>query len=406
MVRSNRGVALVIVLALLALLVLAVYALSALVRVNSQVAASSVQQLQARQNALVALNIALAELQKAAGPDARVTGIAGITGIAANANSSTRHWCGVWREDGSFITWLVSAAQSSTPALVHGVTGVELVGTAAVGAAAANSEHVMAGKLPIPDASGTPIGAYAYLVLDEGVKTSAYTPSPVAIPPVIFANTTNAQSRLRDALASYSSRLPRISSYEQLALLPAPANPLTASTIQDNLHHVALTARWVVGDRLLTGYTNVNTNSVIVWRNLLQTYNASPAAPARIPAATLSARGTAIQNSVAGFSAAGKAANGPFTTVSAVSSLLASAFTSGNPTAVQLYSALAPQLSVRSDTFRIRAYGDTLDATDPTQVVAAAYCEAIVQRTPETAPDGQGRRFVIASFRWLGPGDI
>ena len=91
---NNAGFALVITLSLLALLVLAVFALSALVRVNSQIATVSQYQTQARQNAQLALNAALSELQRHAGDDTRITGMAGITGIAGNQNASTRYWCG------------------------------------------------------------------------------------------------------------------------------------------------------------------------------------------------------------------------------------------------------------------------------------------------------------------------
>jgi hypothetical protein len=404
--RSSRGFALVLTLALVGLLVLAVFALSALVRVNAQVAGSSTAQMQARQNAQLALGLALSELQKAAGPDARVTGIAGITGIAPHAANTTRHWCGVWRSDGSFIGWLASGAQAGAPALMNGVTSIELLASGAVGAAAANSEHVIAGKLEIADATGARLGSYAWLVLDEGVKTSAYSPAPVGIAPVIFANAANAQSRLRDALATYASALPRVSSYEQLAMLPPPGAVLTPSTIQDNLHHATLTARWVVGNQLQTGYVNVNTNSAIVWRNLLQTYNTSPAAPTQLAAGTLSTRGTSLQNAVAGFSTAGKTVNGPFTQAVGVSALLASVFTSGSPTAAQIHGVLAPQLAVRSDTFRIRAYGEAVNPADATQIDAVAWCEAMVQRTPDPTPNGLGRRFEIVTFRWLGPGDL
>lgn len=406
MKRGTRAFALVLTLALLGLLVLAVFALSALVRVNGQISVSSAAQLQARQAALLALGIAQSELQKAAGPDARVTGMAGIAGVAPNAANSTRHWCGVWRTDGSFIGWMTSGAQTGSAALDTGATSIELLGTAAVGAAASNSEHVVAGKLAIPDASGARAGSYAWIVLDEGAKTSAYSPDPVGVAPAIFANATNAQSRLRDALATYASALPKVSSYEQLAMLPVPASPLTASAIQDNLHHTTLTARWVVGSQLQTGYVNVNTNSAIVWRNLLQTYNTSPDAPAPIAATTLSARGTSLQNAIAGVSTSEKGANGPFTSISGVSELLASVFTSGRPTATQIYAVLSPQLAVRSDTFRIRAYGEAVNAIDSAPVEAVAYCEAIVQRTPDAAPNGLGRRFVVTYFRWLGPGDI
>lgn len=66
---------------------------------------------------------------------------------------------------------------------------------------------------------------------------------------------------------------------------------------------------------------------------------------------------------------------------------------------------IAPFIAARSDTFKIRAYGDAVDPIDGT-IQAKAYCEAIVQRTPELIDATLGRRFVITYFRWLGPDDI
>ena len=43
--------------------------------------------------------------------------------------------------------------------------------------------------------------------------------------------------------------------------------------------------------------------------------------------------------------------------------------------------ALAPRLSARTDTFRIRSYGEVRDADD--KIIASATCEAVVQRLPE-----------------------
>ncbi|MDP0497552.1 MAG: hypothetical protein Q7Q73_15225 [Verrucomicrobiota bacterium JB024] len=74
-----------------------------------------------------------------------------------------------------------------------------------------------------------------------------------------------------------------------------------------------------------------------------------------------------------------------------------------------LLAALAPVLTVRSDTFVIRACGET---TDPfSGEVARAWCEAMVRRVPAqadgsdpmapTAEGGLGRRFELVSFRWL-----
>jgi hypothetical protein len=86
-----------------------------------------------------------------------------------------------------------------------------------------------------------------------------------------------------------------------------------------------------------------------------------------------------------------------------------------------LLMALAPVITVRGDTFRIRAYGES--RTEQGEVNAKAWCEAVVQRTPDyldsrDAPELKtaelsedanrrfGRRFVITSFRWLSPEEV
>ncbi|MCB1062033.1 MAG: hypothetical protein KDN20_03805 [Verrucomicrobiae bacterium] len=103
-----------------------------------------------------------------------------------------------------------------------------------------------------------------------------------------------------------------------------------------------------------------------------------------------------------------------------------------------LLQALGPILTARSDTFRIRAYGDKVivprGQPDMEIMKARAWCEAIVQRIPEPVeslgdgysetrdliqrPDDVktefrdtdrpyfGRRFRIISFRWLAKGEL
>ena len=101
----------------------------------------------------------------------------------------------------------------------------------------------------------------------------------------------------------------------------------------------------------------------------------------------------------------------------------------GYVTQADILMPLAPLVRVRSDTFRVRAYGDKLHPTTG-KVIARAYCEAVLQRISdyvdptdlpdkkvwsETNPDDNqltemnqrfGRQFTIKSFRWLGENEI
>lgn len=90
-------------------------------------------------------------------------------------------------------------------------------------------------------------------------------------------------------------------------------------------------------------------------------------------------------------------------------------------TQADILQAIGPSIAVRSDTFRIRTYGESINPKTG-EVRARAWCEAIVQRTPRyidptDAPelDSQtintlnaqyGRQFIITSFRWLSANEI
>jgi type II secretory pathway pseudopilin PulG len=88
-------------------------------------------------------------------------------------------------------------------------------------------------------------------------------------------------------------------------------------------------------------------------------------------------------------------------------------------TQADLLQVIGPSLAVRSDTFRIRAYGEACDASG--NRVASAYCEAVVQRRVDYVDSSQpaeqrtnlslinqryGRQFHLLSFRWLQPSEI
>jgi type II secretory pathway pseudopilin PulG len=85
----RKGFALLITITLLAFLVLLLVSLASLTRVETQVASNNQQLGQARQNALMALNIALGELQKYTGPDQRTTARSDMNAALVPASASS-----------------------------------------------------------------------------------------------------------------------------------------------------------------------------------------------------------------------------------------------------------------------------------------------------------------------------
>jgi hypothetical protein len=87
---------------------------------------------------------------------------------------------------------------------------------------------------------------------------------------------------------------------------------------------------------------------------------------------------------------------------------------------------IGPSLSARSDTFRIRCYGEAVETNPTTKqvtVTARAWCEAVVQRMPQYLDSTDqayvttaklasklnkqfGRKYNLISFRWLSPDEI
>jgi hypothetical protein len=94
--RRKSGFALLITITLLAFLVLLLVSLASLTRVETQIAANNQQLSQARQNALMALNIALGQLQKFTGPDQRTTARADMNAAWANATDVNGRWLGAY----------------------------------------------------------------------------------------------------------------------------------------------------------------------------------------------------------------------------------------------------------------------------------------------------------------------
>ena len=78
--------------------------------------------------------------------------------------------------------------------------------------------------------------------------------------------------------------------------------------------------------------------------------------------------------------------------------------TPGYITQADLLQYLAPALHYRSDTFTIRAYGESLDQNG--EKIAEALCEATVQRLPDNHPRFPGRRFALTSFFYIDTSEL
>lgn len=204
-VERRRGFALLITITLLAFLVLLVVCFAVFTRVETAVAANSLVAEQARQNALLAMNVAIGQLQKYAGTDARVTARAEITSAAT---VTSLYYTGVWNAAGvspGADMWLVSGSEVSG-ATAAGVWAaglnpsddtvnadmVFLVGNQSVAVnpsaplpaekarrikLAKRDIRAAKGSVPGLDTGAAPrIGRYAWWVGDQGVKASLVLP--------------------------------------------------------------------------------------------------------------------------------------------------------------------------------------------------------------------------------------
>lgn len=217
---NQSGFALVIALGLMSFILLLLLGITAFVNVESRVAEQSLRHLEARLNAILAMQIALGELQTVAGPDQRITATADLL---AETDSSRQHLLGVWSSDpantthlGQRLRWLASDSQSAN-AHESPVTGeaVLLVADGSVGSATDHHVSVGINDTFVRNQNGNAGGHYGWWVGDVGVQARINLPEPEADSPV--------QRRLRDRL--HRSAFARSS----LAGFEAPFNSMDAS---------------------------------------------------------------------------------------------------------------------------------------------------------------------------------
>ncbi|WP_269524682.1 hypothetical protein [Coraliomargarita parva] len=139
--------------------------LALIVELETRATATRIESLQARESARLAFYIALAELQKAAGPDQRVTARSDLTGDSTL--ESHRLWTGVWdtTKAETAPSWLVSG-QTKDPS-VKAIEEINLIPPQSVPSSGTSPEARLEVALESIEGSRTHM---AWSVEDEGIK--------------------------------------------------------------------------------------------------------------------------------------------------------------------------------------------------------------------------------------------
>jgi len=203
--KKNHGFALVIALSLMAFVLVLILSLSTLVRVETGASQMALARLSAQQNALLGAYVAVGELQRTTGTDARVTVRADL--FDADPDTLTAdgvvnpYWLGVFRtielgnenqkreslrawatdtDVAGRVSWLVSSRMDleeagANPAMtdviaLNGGSADNVVSLANFEDNTGNLQVVQAGKLDILNNGESVAGRFAWWVADESAK--------------------------------------------------------------------------------------------------------------------------------------------------------------------------------------------------------------------------------------------
>ena len=172
-------------------IVLLTLTMSTLLKTQLNESATNLESKTARDNAMLGLQIALADLQKYAGPDQRTTATADI--LLASTPTTDNYLTGVWNSadpdtdstvttdpitglnKGDFMRWIVSQTLSNPLAEDLSIPRTPPLGTVdLVIDQDSNTTSVDVERVSVPGALGN--GSYAYWVGDDGVKAKANLP--------------------------------------------------------------------------------------------------------------------------------------------------------------------------------------------------------------------------------------
>jgi Tfp pilus assembly protein PilV len=206
----QRGFALIVTISLMVLLTIIAVGLLSLSAISLRSGSTSSAHKEAMANARLALLVAIGDLQRAAGPDQRITAPAemvdenaprGIVGVWKGYQASAGHISTSKTDPNQFERWLISDADPQrleNPTKVPSVQtpSALLVGDGSLGPKPASNERLEAGIVEVQtsqlsnrnsnnNARSKSGGGYAYAILDESLKARAnLDPKPLPFGPV------------------------------------------------------------------------------------------------------------------------------------------------------------------------------------------------------------------------------
>lgn len=254
--QSKAGFALVIALGLMAFILLLMLSLTTFIRVESGLLKSHMERLQAQQNALLGVQIAIGELQRLTGPDRRVTAPTQIlSGEDADfATPGNRFWTAVWdTQNKELLGYLVSGG--SRPLASDAVNPIEF-DAALINNRAASPDHVLlvgsseatangsilVPRQPVLSNAGLDGGAFGWWVGDLSTRSLLRSPRANIIssaPDYLHASRSAAEAIFPGALAA--ARFDSLNSKGQIALVSDSANVDLREHFHDlTIHSVGL----------------------------------------------------------------------------------------------------------------------------------------------------------------------
>lgn len=277
----NRGFALVAVLALSAMVVLLVVGLLTISASETRRKNSDQVREIARANARLAVDLALADLQRYLGPDQGISAPSSILAKDGEPAPAQSRWTGVWSSrwfDGSAIwerddlegglldkrstpdapardkralAWLVSGGAGVDPRVDPAPSSITLVGPGTVGEAVVDQVKVPAQSLA---GAGQNSGRVAWWVGDEGIKANVQVPDAhEGKRPLPSQATNGGYSRLLasqavDETVFTGNPSARISGREREKFVSYPSLALAPTGIKAGFHDVSVVSKGVLAN--------------------------------------------------------------------------------------------------------------------------------------------------------------